>query len=168
MNIVEENCYVDYFDVSDTGRVALIKETDTKLPEVYLWENGEMKQITDYNGPILQKLHVRPIRHFRYKSIDLEIDGWYIKPDIKEGEKAPVIVFVHGGPKGMYGYRFRYEMQLLADKGFYIVFTNPRGSDGYDEDFALRVLERTGLEDFQDILNGIKEFLKLPYTERVV
>ncbi len=161
INIINENCFVNYFDVSDNEKVAVIKETDTRLPEVYLWESGSIRQITDYNGPILKKFNVRPIRHFRYKSIDLEIDGWYIKPDVKDGEKAPVIVFVHGGPKGMYGYKFRYEMQLLADKGFYIVFTNPRGSNGYDEDFALRVLERTGLEDFQDILNGIKEFLKL-------
>jgi dipeptidyl aminopeptidase/acylaminoacyl peptidase len=38
--------------------------------------------------------------------------GWYIKPELKEDEKAPVIVFVHGGPKGMYGHYFKYEMQL--------------------------------------------------------
>ena len=161
VSIIDEPCWVTYFDVSNNDVVALIKESDTRLPEVYLWKNGDVIQLTDYNGLILKKLKVRPIRHFRYKSLDLEIDGWYIKPDVKEGEKAPVIVFVHGGPKGMYGYRFRYEMQLLADRGFYIVFTNPRGSNGYSEDFALRVLERTGLEDFQDIVNGVKEFLKL-------
>ncbi|HDJ50579.1 MAG TPA: S9 family peptidase [Thermoprotei archaeon] len=161
ISIVDEPCWVTYFDVSDNDVVALIKESDVKLSEVYVWKDGEIRQITDYNGLILDKLKVRPIRHFRYKSLDLEIDGWYIKPDIKRGEKAPVIVFVHGGPKGMYGYRFRYEMQLLADKGFFIVFTNPRGSTGYSEDFALRVLERVGLEDFQDILNGIKAFLDL-------
>ncbi|AHF81145.1 alpha/beta hydrolase family protein [Thermococcus paralvinellae] len=158
--IVDENAWVMQFDVSNDGKVVLLKQTDTKLSEVFLWD-GELKQITDYNGPILSKLKTRPIRHFRFKSLDLELDGWYIKPDIKEGEKAPVIVFVHGGPKGMYGYYFKYEMQLMADKGYYIVFVNPRGSNGYDEDFALRVLERTGLEDFQDIMNGIEEFFKL-------
>ncbi|NJE08306.1 S9 family peptidase [Thermococcus sp. M39] len=158
--IVDENAWVMGFDVSDDGKVVLLKQTDTKLSEVFLWD-GKLKQITDYNGPILAKLKTRPIKHFRFKSLDLELDGWYIKPDIKEGEKAPVIVFVHGGPKGMYGYYFKYEMQLMADKGYYIVFVNPRGSNGYDEDFALRVLERTGLEDFQDIMNGIEEFFKL-------
>ncbi|NJE08137.1 S9 family peptidase [Thermococcus sp. M39] len=164
--IVDENAWVMGFDVSDDGKVVLLKQTDTKLSEVFLWD-GKLKQITDYNGPILAKLKTRPIKHFRFKSLDLELDGWYIKPDIKEGEKAPVIVFVHGGPKGMYGYYFKYEMQLMADKGYYIVFVNPRGSNGYDEDFALRVLERTGLEDFQDIMNGIEEFFKLePQADR--
>jgi dipeptidyl aminopeptidase/acylaminoacyl peptidase len=146
--VVDENAWIVDFDVSDDGKVVLLKQTDTRLSEVFLWDGG-LKQMTDYNGEILKRVKVRAVNHFRYKSFDgLELDGWYLKPDIKEGEKAPVIVFVHGGPKGMYGYYFHYMMQLLADKGFYIVFVNPRGSNGYDEDFALKVLERTGLEDF--------------------
>ncbi|AEC52125.1 hypothetical protein PNA2_1210 [Pyrococcus sp. NA2] len=152
------------FDVDE--KLVYLKETATRLAELYLWD-GEERQLTDYNGLIFSKLKTFEPRHFRYKSLDLEIDGWYIKPEVKEGEKAPVIVFVHGGPKGMYGYYFKYEMQLMASKGYYIVFVNPRGSNGYSEDFALRVLERTGLEDFQDILNGIEEFFKLePQADR--
>ncbi|MFA4647538.1 S9 family peptidase [Pyrococcus kukulkanii] len=152
------------FDVDKV--VVYLKETATRLRELYVWDGGE-RQLTDYNGLIFKKLKTFEPKHFRFKSLDLEIDGWYIKPEIKEGEKAPVIVFVHGGPKGMYGYYFKYEMQLMASKGYYIVFVNPRGSNGYSEDFALRVLNRTGLEDFQDIMNGIEEFFKLePQADR--
>ncbi|ASJ17460.1 peptidase S9 [Thermococcus chitonophagus] len=152
------------FDVDKV--VVYLKETATRLRELYVWD-GEERQLTDYNGLIFKKLKTYEPKHFRFKSLDLEIDGWYIKPEIKEGEKAPVIVFVHGGPKGMYGYYFKYEMQLMASKGYYIVFVNPRGSNGYSEDFALRVLTRTGLEDFQDIMNGIEEFFKLePQADR--
>ncbi len=146
-------------DVSN-GKALLLIMTATRIGELYLYD-GELRQLTDYNGPIFERLKTFEPRHFRFRSIDLEIDGWYLKPELEEGEKAPVIVFVHGGPKGMYGHRFVYEMQLMASKGYYVVFVNPRGSNGYDEDFALRVLERTGLEDFQDILNGIEEFFKL-------
>ena len=158
--IVEDNSWVTEFDVSGDGKVALLKQTDTKLGELYLW-NGELEQITDYNEPIFAKFSAKPLNHFKYKSLNLELDGWYIKPEIPEGEKAPVIVFVHGGPKGMYGYYFKYEPQLMVNKGYYTVFVNPRGSNGYDEDFALKVLERTGLEDFQDILNGVEKFFEL-------
>ncbi|WP_297466483.1 S9 family peptidase [Thermococcus sp.] len=145
---------------TSNGKALLLIMTATRIGELYLYD-GELKQITDYNGPIFERLRTFEPRHFRFKSKDLEIDGWYLKPELEEGEKAPVIVFVHGGPKGMYGHRFVYEMQLMASKGYYVVFVNPRGSDGYNEDFALRVLERTGLEDFQDILNGVEEFFKL-------
>ena len=157
--VVAGDHWVYGFDV-DSSRAVLLIATATRIAELYLYD-GELKQLTDYNGPIFAKLKTFEPRHFRFRSIDLEIDGWYLKPELKEGEKAPVIVFVHGGPKGMYGHRFVYEMQLMASRGYYVVFVNPRGSNGYDEDFALRVLERTGLEDFQDIMNGIEEFFKL-------
>jgi len=150
----------------DDGKAVLLIMTARRIGELYLYD-GELKQITDYNGPIFERLKTFEPRHFRFKSGDLEIDGWYLKPDLGEEEKAPVIVFVHGGPKGMYGYRFIYEMQLMAGRGYYVVFVNPRGSDGYTEDFALRVLERTGLEDFEDIMTGIEEFFKLePQADR--
>ncbi|WP_297421850.1 alpha/beta hydrolase family protein [Thermococcus sp.] len=153
------------FDAHE-GKVAALIDTATRLRELYIYD-GKLKQLTDYNGPIFSKLKTFEPRHFRFKRGDLEIDGWYLKPELKEEEKAPVIVFAHGGPKGMYGHYFKYEMQLMASKGYYVVFVNPRGSDGYTEDFALRVLERTGLEDFQDIMNGIKEFFKLePQADR--
>ncbi|WP_297092854.1 S9 family peptidase [Thermococcus sp.] len=157
--VVAGDHWVYGFDV-DSGRAVLLIATATRIAELYLYD-GELRQLTDYNGPIFERLKTFEPRHFRFRSIDLEIDGWYLKPELKEGEKAPVIVFVHGGPKGMYGHRFVYEMQLMASKGYYVVFVNPRGSNGYDEDFALRVLERTGLEDFQDIMNGIEEFFRL-------
>ena len=158
--LVNQKAWITSYDVKN-GRVAFIMASDTSPGEAYLLEEGKLKQLTDYNAKILKRLKVRPHIHFRYKSFDgTEMDGWYIKPDVKEGKKAPVIVFVHGGPKGMYGYYFNYMMQLLADKGFYIVLTNPRGSGGYSEDFALQVIGRTGLEDFQDILHGLRWVLE--------
>ncbi|NJE04124.1 S9 family peptidase [Thermococcus sp. MV11] len=163
--VVVGNHWIYGLDASG-GKALLLIMTATRIGELYLYD-GELKQITDYNGPIFARLKTFEPRHFRFRSKDLEIDGWYLKPELKENEKAPVIVFVHGGPKGMYGHRFVYEMQLMASKGYYVVFVNPRGSDGYTEDFALRVLERTGLEDFEDIMNGIDEFFKLePQADR--
>ena len=159
--LVKGDLTVTEFDVSDSGRVAMLLETDTRLPEVYLLDGGNLRQLTDYNGPVLKALGTQQMNYFRYWSSGLSIDGWFIKPRKRAKGRAPVIVFVHGGPKGMYGYRFRYEFQLMANRGYYVVFVNPRGSTGYDEEFALKVLHRTGLEDFQDIVNGVNEFLKL-------
>ncbi|WP_297550361.1 S9 family peptidase, partial [Thermococcus sp.] len=125
--VVVGNHWIYGLDASN-GKALLLIMTATRIGELYLYD-GELKQITDYNGLIFERLKTFEPRHFRFKSKDLEIDGWYLKPELKEGEKAPVIVFVHGGPKGMYGHRFVYEMQLMASKGYYVVFVNPRGSD---------------------------------------
>ncbi|MGB9806656.1 MAG: alpha/beta hydrolase family protein [Thermoproteota archaeon] len=161
ISIVDENASVTDFDISDDGKVVLLKQSDVELNEVYLFENGKLEKLTAYNELILNKLKARKLNHFKYNSLEgLEIDGWFIKPEVNSNEKAPLVVFVHGGPKGMYGYSFDFMAQLLASKGFFVLFTNPRGSDGYDEQFALKVVKRTGLEDFQDILKGIEQLLE--------
>ena len=153
--IVGSGWYVYSFDVSDDGKIAILMMSDTRLGELYIYD-GKLKKYTSYNDEILKKLRPRKHVHFTYESFDgKKLDGWYIKPRGAGKRKMPAILFVHGGPKGMYGYYFHYNAQLMADRGFYVIFTNPRGSTGYSEDFALEVLNRTGLEDFQDILAGL-------------
>ncbi len=153
--IVDKGWYVYSFDVSANGKLAILMMNDIELGELYIYD-GELKKYTSYNSEILKKLRPKKHLHFRYQSFDgTELDGWYIKPRGAGKRKMPAILFVHGGPKGMYGYYFHYTAQLMADRGFYVIFTNPRGSTGYSEEFALAVLNRTGLEDFQDILAGL-------------
>jgi dipeptidyl aminopeptidase/acylaminoacyl peptidase len=157
--IVDENAAVVAFDVNKGGTVAFIKTSVTSPNEVFVWK-GKASQLTNYNEQILKKIGVRPSSKFSYKSADgLNIDGWFIQPE-KIDKKAPMLVFVHGGPKGMYGYSFDYLKQLFASRGFYVLYTNPRGSDGYDEEFALKVTQRPGFEDFQDILSGVDWAIK--------
>lgn len=158
--VMEENAWVTSFDVSDNGKVAFLRQSESEVNEGYLWD-GAVRKFTEYNAPVLEKLSPKSVHHFSYEHLDREIDGWYMKPELEANEEAPVVVFVHGGPKGMYGYFFKHEMQLLANNGFYTMYVNPRGSNGYDEAFAEQVLTRTGREDFQDIMRGIEEFLNL-------
>jgi len=107
------------------------------------------------NEQFLETVTVRRLNYFEYASFDgMKIDAWYLKPD---SSPAPLIVFVHGGPKGAYGRCLYFMGQLLAQEGFYVLYTNPRGSDNYSEEFALAVKERTGLEDFKDIVSGVEE-----------
>ncbi|NIQ06892.1 MAG: S9 family peptidase, partial [Candidatus Korarchaeota archaeon] len=72
-SIVDENAWVTSFDVSDNGRIAFLLQNDTQLNEVYLWDT-QVTKITDYNTPIIKKLDVRPLHHFSFESLDLEID----------------------------------------------------------------------------------------------
>lgn len=161
ISIMDENAWVTNFDVSDKGKIAFLRQHESELNEGYFWNGQEIIQFTEYNAPILDKFSPKRVHHFSYDHLDREIDGWYMKPELEEDEEAPVVVFVHGGPKGMYGYFFKQEMQLLAHNGFYTMYVNPRGSNGYDEAFAEKVLKRTGREDFQDIMEGIEEFLSI-------
>jgi dipeptidyl aminopeptidase/acylaminoacyl peptidase len=158
--IAYDDCWVTLFDVSRTGRAVYIKETPTQPAELYLWDGGE-RRLTSYNTHLAVTLGFKPLNRLRYKGVGgLEIDGWYLKPQVETKDRSPLVVFIHGGPKGMYGYRFDFLGQLLAQKGYYVLYTNPRGSDGYDEEFAKRIMHRYGEEDFEDILNGVDELIK--------
>ncbi len=159
--LVSHDSWVTSFDVSLDGKVVLTMEKPEEPAEVYVFD-GELKQYTNYNAEVLKRLSPSKANHFQYESFDgKKLDGWFIKPArMPEGNaKSPVVLMVHGGPKGMYGYNFNMTAQILAGRGYTIVYTNPRGSDGYDEEFASAVLLKTGLEDFKDIMSGLDSAL---------
>jgi dipeptidyl aminopeptidase/acylaminoacyl peptidase len=48
----------------------------------------------------------------------------------------------------MYGYGFFFEFQLLVNKGYGVIYTNPRGGAGFGQQFQAAVnarLRRQGL-----------------------
>ncbi len=98
-------------------------------------------------------------------------DAWYMAPvagradparDLGHGAEAggdplpagsvPVVLEIHGGPAGMYGYRFHFEMQLLAAQGYAVVYGNPRGSTGYSDAFAQVIEADWGHYDYEDVM----------------
>jgi dipeptidyl aminopeptidase/acylaminoacyl peptidase len=116
-------------------------------------------QITFTNKPFLDEILLS-------EAIDLDVtapDGWGIQAwllppanvDTASGEKFPLIVEIHGGPHGMYGYDFFHEMQLMAAKGYGVLFCNPRGSAGYGEHFTSCTRARWGESDMPDVIASL-------------
>src|SRR5207249_4294120 len=62
------------------------------------------------------------------------IVGWILRPPTKG--KVTTMLYVHGGPRTAFGYSYLHEFQVFAAKGYAVLYTNPRGSDGYAEEFA--------------------------------
>lgn len=52
----------------------------------------------------------------------------------------------------MYGYGFFFEFQLLASKGYAVIYTNPRGGEGFGQEFVKAVNGDYGGMDYQDLL----------------
>lgn len=47
-----------------------------------------------------------------------------------------MIIEIHGGPHAAYGPNYSTEVQLMAAKGYVVVWANPRGSTSYGAEFA--------------------------------
>jgi len=128
----------------------------TKAVEVYELNNKGVQKLTSYNEFLNDVILYEP-KHEEIIINNKKIDGWVIMPE--GNDKKPLILFIHGGPKGMYGYNFYPEMQLFVSNGYAIAFANPTGSDGYDEKFA-DIRGKYGEEDFNELVNFLDYVLK--------
>ncbi len=147
--ILEEAAVVGDYSVSAGGHVAYTRMTPTSPKEVYLHDGGEPRRITWHTSNWLDKYSLGEPEHHRIRASDgEEIDVWVLRPEKPNGAW---ILYIHGGPKTMYGYGFIHEFHYLAAKGFTIVYSNPRGSDGYTEEFA-DIRGRYGERDYQDLM----------------
>ncbi len=101
-----------------------------------LYVNG--KKVTKVNERHLKSLNLSvPEAYTWTNELGDDIHGWVMKPQgYVEGEKYPTIVQTHGGPLGIYGDGIYHEFQLMAASGYCVIYTNPRGSAGYGEEYG--------------------------------
>ncbi len=76
-------------------------------------------------------------------------------PGFSPRSRYPAIVQVHGGPQTQYGYTFFHEMQLLAARGYVVLMTNPRGSDGYGLAHRTAIQSDWGNVDAKDLMTAV-------------
>lgn len=89
------------------------------------------------------------------------VEGWIMLPEEKHVQ-SPVILQIHGGPMAMYGYRFMFEMQFLCAQGFAVIYGNPRGSQGYGQNFCRAIIGHWGDKDYSDVMAILDEEYKRP------
>ncbi|WP_252502361.1 S9 family peptidase [Sporosarcina sp. Marseille-Q4943] len=153
----QENEHVYGYDVNTEGDFALVAASDPVNPgEIYQLTiaTGEREALTSFNKDYLQEVKlVEPESIFFKGAKDWDVHGWLMKPaDFKEGKKYPLIVDIHGGPHAMFGNTFFHEIQLLAAKGYGVLYINPRGSHGYSQEFVDAVRGDYGGGDYEDIM----------------
>lgn len=80
-------------------------------------------------------------------------DFWYLS----SGSSNPTILSVHGGPHSAYGYAYYIEFNFLVSNGFNVLYGNPRGSQGYGEDFSRACVGDWGGGDYEDLMAAVEE-----------
>jgi dipeptidyl aminopeptidase/acylaminoacyl peptidase len=114
------------------------------------------RQLTDRNRGWKAEVALGRPERFRYERAGYTLDCWVIKPFGFEPEKRyPALLNVHGGPATQYGHNFFDEFQVYAGAGYVVIYTNPRGSQGYGEDFTRAVIEDWGGGDYHDVMAGV-------------
>ncbi len=115
------------------------------------------RRLTEVNAALLAEVALAEPEEFSFTGPDdWELQGWIMRPAQADRETPlPAILEIHGGPAAMYGASFFLEFQLLAARGYAVVYVNPRGSTGYGRVFSGAVINDWGGKDFADIMAGL-------------
>lgn len=134
-----------------------------KLEELYLHDGERGAQaISKVNEQFLQSIELANWERITYESESgVNIDGWVVYPlDYEAGKSYPMLLLIHGGPHGAYGPAFLFSAQLFAAQGYVVLFTNPRGSTTYGQDFTCAIDQNWGKVDYLDIMRGVDEVIE--------
>ncbi len=159
---------MSYTSVPGSDRLAVVVSTPTNIGDLFVAEpSGALTQITRANEDLFKTIAQREPEEFWYTSFDgKKIQGWILKPpDFEEGKKYPLILEIHGGPHSAYGNTFTHEFSWMAAKGFVVLYTNPRGSTSYGQDFANIIQFNYPGDDYKDLMAGVDELLKRGYVD---
>jgi len=133
--------------------------TDVNSP-TEAWVNlnyGASERISAHNDALVRSLTLAEPEEVNFKSFDnTPVQGWLMKPaNFDASKKYPLILSVHGGPHGMYGYSFNSTFQAYNAAGYAVLFLNPRGSSGYGQAFSDGTLGQWGGGDYKDLMAGV-------------
>ncbi|BAS26889.1 S9 family peptidase [Limnochorda pilosa] len=158
---------VHSFRLDAAGRVLAYAGATLEGPgELYLVEDGREERLSTLNDAFFREVAVSvPVRFEARAEGGPPVECWAVAPlpggrPMEPGRKAPAILEIHGGPMAMYSPAYFFEFQLLAAQGWGVVFTNPRGSQGYGEAFCKAIRDRWGEKDAADVMAGLDEAIR--------
>jgi len=157
--IVEGERTVTGYSLSADGATLAFAASDPVTPaEIFVCAGdgrGE-RPLTDLNREWKREVALSRPERFRFERAGFTVDGFVMKPfGFAAGRRYPLLVNVHGGPHAQYGLSFFDEFQVQAGAGYAVLFTNPRGSQGYGETFTGAVVGDWGGGDSADVLAGL-------------
>ncbi|MEP7270686.1 MAG: S9 family peptidase [Acidobacteriota bacterium] len=160
---------VAYSATPDTSKMVLLISTTASIGDLFFFDtaSGKMTQLTRVNDALFSQLNLTPAEEFWYTSFDgRKIQGWIQKPPgFDPSRKYPLILEIHGGPHAAYGFTFTHEFQWMAAKGYVVLYTNPRGSTSYGQDFGNIIQYNYPGDDYKDLMAGVDDLLKRGYID---
>ena len=156
-----ESGITDYDLVSDK---LVIAKTEVRNPSELYLTNTLAKyplRIGNFNEWVSNKTLSFPVKNTFKDAKGLEIEYWTMKPtQFKEGQTYPLLLEIHGGPSAMWGpgeASMWHEYQYFCSKGYGIVYSNPRGSGGYGNQFLRSNIKDWGAGPASDVLGALKK-----------
>jgi dipeptidyl aminopeptidase/acylaminoacyl peptidase len=156
------------FSLARNGAIAMTYGRPDIPGDIATLTGGAMKVLTSLNQDLLAQKKPGHVEEIVYESSKdkRKIQGWIIHPpDFDPSKKYPLVLEIHGGPFANYGDRFDFEKQVLASRGYVVLYTNPRGSTSYGEEFANLIHHTYPGDDFDDLNSGVDAVIAKGYID---
>jgi len=130
--------------------------------------SDDFVRITHLNDDVLAHKSLAKVEEIWWESSydGRRMQGWIATPPgFDPSQKYPLMLEIHGGPFANYGDRFAAEIQLYAAAGFVVLYTNPRGSTSYGEEFGNLIHHNYPGEDYDDLMSGVDAVIALGYID---
>lgn len=147
-------------EIIDDSNLIFNLAKENQLHELFLLNNSNCLSLTSFNEEYINNTMISNVISFEYKKIDnYKLDGFVVYPtDFQQSKKYPVVLLMHGGPKIVYSNQLNFETQLLASNGYFVIYCNPRGSDGKGNYFS-NISGKFGILDYIDVIDFVNWFI---------
>lgn len=156
------------FSVSNNNRVAMTLGGTSHPSDLAVVKNNQVKRLTQVNEDLFSHKKLGQVKELWWESSadQRAIQGWLVTPpDFDPAKKYPLILEIHGGPFASYGSVFSAEVQLFAAAGYVVLYTNPRGSTGYGQEFANLIHHDYPNNDYHDLMSGVDKAIAEGYVD---
>jgi len=153
------------------GQAAAVRSS-VKEPGVLVTFNvarpADAKVLVDVNRDVLDGVTLADAEELWFTAPDgLKAQGWLMKPaNFDPAKKYPLLLWIHGGPWSMYSVAWNWAWQNFAANGYAVLWTNPRGSTGYGQDFVNGIQFGYPGKDYDDLMAGVDAALTKGWIDK--
>jgi dipeptidyl aminopeptidase/acylaminoacyl peptidase len=156
----ESNAYF----VTTAGKVSRVTEGVHSLSGLSAARSGQAAAILStfhQPGKLVTFALVRPQRF--QTLVDVNAD---VLAGVKLGQAEELRFKSADGPWSMYAVAFNWEWQNFAALGYAVLYTNPRGSTGYGQDFVNGIQYSYPGKDYDDLMAGVDAALAKGFVDK--
>lgn len=154
------NAGIASFD-AEKNKIVFAKTEVSNPSEVFVADASlkNAKRVSDFNSWVATKKLSIPEKRTFVNELGMTVEYWIMKPtNYEAGKKYPLLLEIHGGPSAMWGpgeATMWHEFQFFCSQGYGVVYSNPRGSGGYDEKFLRANINDWGKGPSSDVLTAL-------------
>ncbi len=146
------------WSVGKTGLIAFTSGDASSPADISVSQGGKTRRLTHLNDDLFAGKTLARVEPMAVtSSFDKRpIDAWIATPpNFDPAKKYPLILEIHGGPFAAYGPVFSTDVQQYAEAGYIVVYSNPRGSTSYGDEFANTIDRNYPSHDYDDLMSVV-------------